>query len=207
MTVTNAKSETTTFAYDRNQAGVAGQTDGYLKRSPGRSPPPPSSYRLRRVSGGVNQVTDSEGYSVGITYDAIGGVAAKTLNRVAMVHLPRRHLRGGATTTGWIRNGGRTGSGAGRKCSTTICGGSRGWSIRWIGSPSTMVRLRLAGSHHRSGRQPHRLDARRAAARHQKIYPDARREHHLRGGHEPGQEHRSTPRASAPTSSTTSTTR
>ena len=82
LSVTNAKAEKTTFTYDRNQAGVSGQTDGYLKTVTGPVTGATVSYAYDGF-GRVKQVTDSEGYTVGTTYDATGGVAAKTLNRVA----------------------------------------------------------------------------------------------------------------------------
>ncbi len=86
LTVTNAKGETTALTYDRNQAGVTGETDGYLQSVsvPAIGTPTQLAYQFGYDSfGRLAQTTDSEGYTVGIGYDAVGGVAAKTLNRVA----------------------------------------------------------------------------------------------------------------------------
>jgi len=86
LTMTDAKNKTTTFTYDRDQDSD-GLTDGYLKDITG-----PVAGATAHVKfdgfGRPYQFTDSEGYVVTVTYDAIDGVPAKTLNRVATVTYP-----------------------------------------------------------------------------------------------------------------------
>lgn len=85
-TVTNAKNETTTFAYDRDDDNNM-ESDGYLLSVTG----PVAGAVTGFEYDGFNRlwkVTDSENYTVAITYDAIGGVNSATLNRPARITYP-----------------------------------------------------------------------------------------------------------------------
>ncbi|PYI87655.1 MAG: type IV secretion protein Rhs, partial [Verrucomicrobia bacterium] len=77
-TVTNAKNETTTYNYDAN---------GYLQSIVGAVPTAITSFSYDGY-GRPRTATDSEGYSITIDYDAIGGDPAKTLDRVAKITHP-----------------------------------------------------------------------------------------------------------------------
>jgi RHS repeat-associated protein len=77
-TMTNAKSEITTYNYDDN---------GYLQNIVGALPGAITSFTYDDF-GRLRTTTDSEGYTVTIDYEAIGGNPARTLNRVAKVTYP-----------------------------------------------------------------------------------------------------------------------
>ena len=77
-TVTNAKNEVTTYAYDSN---------GYLQSITG---PVSGAVTLFGYDafGRLRTTTDSEGYAITIDYDAIGGDPTKTMDRIAKITYP-----------------------------------------------------------------------------------------------------------------------
>lgn len=68
------------MTYDRNQADVDDETDGYLTHVSGQGDAT-FDYEYD-VFGRASKSIDTDGYSVVLGYDAINGLAAKTLNRV-----------------------------------------------------------------------------------------------------------------------------
>ncbi|HEY5895709.1 MAG TPA: RHS repeat-associated core domain-containing protein [Chthoniobacterales bacterium] len=86
LTVTNAKNEVTTFTYDRDQDSD-GKTDGYLISITGPVVGATTQFQYDGF-GRLWKVTDSEGYTIETLYDAIGGVATKTLNRPVKIKYP-----------------------------------------------------------------------------------------------------------------------
>jgi RHS repeat-associated protein len=77
-TITNAKNEVTTYNYD---------TNGYLQNIVGALPGATTSFTYDGFAR-LRATIDSEGYTVTVDYDAIGGDATKTLDRVAKVTYP-----------------------------------------------------------------------------------------------------------------------
>ncbi len=77
-TITNAKNEVTTFAYDPN---------GYLQSITGPLVGAITQFAYDGF-GRLRTTTDSEGYFLTIDYDAIGGDPAQTMDRVAKVTYP-----------------------------------------------------------------------------------------------------------------------
>jgi RHS repeat-associated protein len=77
-TITNAKNEATTFAYDAS---------GYLQSITG-----PIAGAITQFAydgfGRLRTTTDSEGYTITVDYDAIGGDSTKSMDRVAKVTYP-----------------------------------------------------------------------------------------------------------------------
>jgi RHS repeat-associated protein len=77
-TITNAKNEVTTYAYD---------TSGYLQSITGPVVGAITQFAYDGF-GRLRTTTDSEGYTITIDYDAIGGDPTKSMDRVAKVTYP-----------------------------------------------------------------------------------------------------------------------
>lgn len=86
LTATDPLGHTTTMAYDRDD-DTDGVTDGYLLSVTG--PVAGATTQMQYDGfGRVWKVTNSDDDTVTLAYDAIGGVATKTLNRVAQTTYP-----------------------------------------------------------------------------------------------------------------------
>jgi YD repeat-containing protein len=86
LSETNAKNEQTTFTYDRDE-DADGFTDGYLLSVTGSQPGTTTTLEYDGY-GRLWKSADAQAYTVTFEYDAIDGVATKTLNRPARVIYP-----------------------------------------------------------------------------------------------------------------------
>ncbi len=86
LTVTNALNETTTLAYDRDDDSDT-VSDGYLVSTTGPVAGAVTQFAYDGF-GRLWQVTDADNDTVTVAYEAIGGDATKTLNRVVQTTYP-----------------------------------------------------------------------------------------------------------------------